>query len=614
VSFGSRPVASRHASVIPPATPASTRTAPPTTARSSPRAASRSRATRITSRCATTDPLSTVKPSSDASARSPTAASAGDDAVTSGLTLTQAPSGGAFTLTDSSGTVTAFSLDSNPTLVASNPADAQVYVPQTVTPLGTAGSAGIDYDGTTTDASYGDPMLMVAPDAASSEPSTTACPYPASASTWTAGCRGLKFSYNTAGDVSQVSFVYVGNSGTFNSVPVADYGYDASGRLTSEWDPRLSTPLVTGYSYDETSTDPDYGRITQVTPAQAAGSGALAPWTLTYDTTAGSAGYGNLASVSRTHSSAYGGATATNTIDYAVPLTAAAGGPVNMDPTTVGTWAQTDPPASAVAIFPPSRAPSSPPTASDYQYAQIDYDASGREVNTASYIDGAWAVTTTQYDAYSNVTWTLSAADQAAALASSDPAGTATSLASVNVYGCDDFGTIDPACDNGDQQYEVLTDSYGPAHTADVDGTDETIRTRAHYAYDAGAPNSDVSGAGTRTCCKPRRRSAPASGTASGARPPPTPAPPPTPTAPPPPAGHSASRSPPSPTHRAWTSCRQASTTRLPPCTAARTCRPTPTCRRTPAAAARATPRPSTTPPALTPSSPPAGTSRSGRT
>jgi RHS repeat-associated protein len=420
------------------------------------------------------------------------------DAVTAGLTLTQNTSNSTFTLADSSGTVTVFGQDAS-ALVQND--TATVYLPQTVTPTGTGtgatGSTGIDYDGNSSDASYGDPVLIVAPDAASTEAPTTACPYPASASTWTAGCRGLQFAYNSSGDVTQINFVYSDNSGNFNSVAVADYGYDASGRLTSEWDPRLSTPLVTGYTYDETPEDADYGRITQVIPAQAAGSGAIAPWTLTYDTTTGSAGYGNLLSVSRTHSATYGGATATTTINYSVPLTTAAGGPINMDPSTVGSWAQTDPPSSAVAVFPPSHMPSSPPTASDWQYAQIDYyDANGKEVNTASYTGGVWAVTTTQYDAYGNTTWTLSAADRAAALASGFPAGAATTLASVNVYGCDDFGTIDPSCDNDDQQYEVLTDSYGPAHAADVDGTDETIRTHTAYTYDAGAPNGDVDATG----------------------------------------------------------------------------------------------------------------------
>lgn len=74
-------------------------------------------------------------------------------AVTSGLTLTQNTSSNTFTLTDSSGTVTTFT--QSPT--------AGKYLPQTVTPAGTAGSTGIVYDGTSSNASYGDPLLMVAP-------------------------------------------------------------------------------------------------------------------------------------------------------------------------------------------------------------------------------------------------------------------------------------------------------------------------------------------------------------------------------------------------------------------------------------------------------------------
>ena len=405
------------------------------------------------------------------------------DAITSGLTLTETISSSTFHLTDSSGTVTAFK--------AANPATS-TFLPVTVTVPGDASSAGFVYDTTSTDATYGDPLLMVAPDAASSAASTTACPYPASSSTWTAGCRGLAFTYNSGKDVSQITFDYVDNSGSFHSVAVADYSYDSAGELTSEWDPRLSTPLKTGYTYDETASDADYERITQITPAQASGSSALAPWKLTYDDVSGDVNYGKVLSVARTHSSTYGGATATNTIGYSVPLTTSGGGPVNMDAATAATWGQADPPVSAVAVFPPTRVPSSPPTATDYQYAQIDYyDASGRQVNTASYINGAWAVTTTQYDAYGNEVSTLSAADRVTALASGDPATTALNLSTVNVYGCDNSGTVGP-CTSGDQQYEVLTDTYGPAHTASVGGVTQTVRTHTTSAYDAGAPNSDT--------------------------------------------------------------------------------------------------------------------------
>jgi RHS repeat-associated protein len=406
------------------------------------------------------------------------------DAMTAGLALTG--NGTTFTLTDSAGTVTTFT----------RPASGRDYRPQTVTQAGEAGTTGIVYDTTSGDASYGDPLLMVAPDAASTKAPTSACPYPAAAATWTVGCRGLSFTYNPAGNITEVDFVYSDNSGNFHKTPVANYGYDATGRLTSEWDPRLSTPLVTGYTYDESQADSDYGRITQYTPAQAAGSAALAPWTFSYDDNASDANYGSLDSVSRTHDSANGGGTATTTVDYSVPLTTAGGGPMTMDSATLSALGQYDDPVAATATFPASHVPSDPPASGDWQYATIGYyDASGREVNSASYVDGHWAVTMTEYDTSGNVTSTLSAADRAKVVASSDPQNTLYNLQTINYYGCDDFGTINP-CGPGNQQHEVLTDSYGPSYTASINGSDETVRSETSYTYDQGAPNGDVNANG----------------------------------------------------------------------------------------------------------------------
>jgi RHS repeat-associated protein len=407
-----------------------------------------------------------------------TVAYAADESATAdGLTLTKNTGTDAFDLADSAGDVTAFGYST---------AGAD-YVPSTITSPGTTASTGIVYN------SSGAPLLVVAPDAASSAAPTTACPSPASASTWTAGCRGLSFDYNAAGDVSEIDFVYVDNSGGYHSTPVAEYSYDASGRLATEWDPRLSTPLVQGYTYDETATDADYGRITAYSPAQSAGSNALAPWKFSYDDTATDVNYGKLTSVSRTHSSAFGGGTATDTIDYDVALTTSAGGPVSVDPTTAATWNELDVPVSAVAVWPGGYTPSSTtsPTAADYQYATIDYfDASGRQVNTATYVNGAWALDTTQYDGNGNVTSTLSAANRATALASPSPAATAAQLSTVYAYACDDFGTVS-ACTGADQAYEVNTDVYSPAHSVNVDGVLETERDHTAYGYDAGAPASD---------------------------------------------------------------------------------------------------------------------------
>ncbi|MGD0561220.1 MAG: DUF6531 domain-containing protein, partial [Streptosporangiaceae bacterium] len=88
------------------------------------------------------------------------------EAAGDGLTLTESADDETFTLTDGSGDVITFTAASS----------GNVYSPTTVTTPGTSSSAGYVYDETSTDAAYGKPVLMVAPDAASSEPSTEACP------------------------------------------------------------------------------------------------------------------------------------------------------------------------------------------------------------------------------------------------------------------------------------------------------------------------------------------------------------------------------------------------------------------------------------------------------
>lgn len=388
-----------------------------------------------------------------------------------GLTLNLGASG--FTLTDPGGDQVNF--------VAANSNTPSYYTPSMVSQPGTSQTVGYIYDAVKTDPGYGKLELMLAPDAAlaAGTPNTTACPYPASASTWSPGCRGLEFTYNSSGDVSQIAFESYGGS-TLTSVPVASYSYDSQGRLIKEWDPRISPNLITTYVYDETSSDPTYGFLTSVSPTQASGGTYLQPWTFSYNTTANSPDYLKLTAVSRSDSRGTG----TQTIDYEVPLTSAAGGPLNMDPTTVGGWDQTDIPASGVAVFPATHVPSHPPTSADWQYAHLTYyDANGMAVNTADYASGAWDVTTTQYDAYGDVLSTLSAADQAEAVtAGSSSAAVAAELETVNQYA--------QAADGS----EELTATFGPLHNADVAGISgvQQVRDLTTYAYDQGAPNNDV--------------------------------------------------------------------------------------------------------------------------
>lgn len=389
-------------------------------------------------------------------------------AAADGLVLTKSSAG--FSLTDPSGDQVQF--------FAANSSKPNYYTPSRITQPGSARSVGVIFDAVSTDASYGKPVLMVAPNPnlAAGTSTTTACPYPASASTWAAGCRGLQFAYTSGGAASQASFVSYDGS-ALTSTPVAAYSYDATGRLSGQWDPRISTHLVTSYSYDENTSSPTYGWLTSVSPAQSA-TGGLKPWAFGYNTTASSPDYGKLTSVTRTHGD---GTTATQTIAYRVPLTTAAGGPVTMDAATVGTWNQTDVPASASAVFPATHVPASPPAASDWQYAQISYyDANGRQVNTADYGSGGWNIDTTQYDAYGDQISDLTAADRAAALAAgSSSASVAAELQTVSQY--------TTAADGSKQ----VSDSYGPLHNASVPGQGtQQVRTHTHYVYDQGAPST----------------------------------------------------------------------------------------------------------------------------
>ena len=388
-------------------------------------------------------------------------------AVAYGLTVSK--KNGTFTLTDHSGTQVTFT---TPTGAA-----ADQYLPTTVTQPGSARSTGYVYDADSADAAYGKPVLVVAPDAnaPAGTPSTTACPNPPTAATWTdPGCRALQLTYDTAtGNVSEIDFV-TSDGTNLTKTPVAQYTYDATGRLQYESDPRISTPLKTTYTYDETVGDADYGRLTQISPAQST-PGALAPWTLAYNDTAGSADFGKLASVTRTHNVANGGGAAETVVVYSVPLTTAAGGPTDMDPATVATWGQQDLPVSAVAVFPPDHAPSSNPP-SDWTYARIQYyDANGREVNSASYNNG-WNITTTEYDQYGNTVRELSAANRATGLAAADPVAATGQLDARNLFSAD--GT-------------QLTDVYGPAHQASTTDGLQTVRTHTHFTYDEGAPNNN---------------------------------------------------------------------------------------------------------------------------
>ncbi|WP_033348698.1 ricin-type beta-trefoil lectin domain protein [Kitasatospora aureofaciens] len=200
------------------------------------------------------------------------------------------------------------------------------------------------------------------------------------------------------------------------AVEVAHYAYDDRGRLVQVWDPRLAAPLKTNYGYD------DAGRVTRI------GAAGEQPWSLDYGKAAADQDPGRLLKVRR-NTLAPGskdqviGENATNVV-YEVPLTRGAGGPYDLAGADVATWAQTDAPTDATAVFGPeddpgtSTASAAKPGPDGYKPASVHYlNASGNEVNTAApSITPGGDIDTKEYDRYGHVVRTLEATNRSIAL------------------------------------------------------------------------------------------------------------------------------------------------------------------------------------------------------
>ncbi|WP_018640491.1 DNRLRE domain-containing protein [Parafrankia elaeagni] len=302
--------------------------------------------------------------------------------------------------------------------------------------------------------------------------------------TLVAGCRALTFSYATAttatgsgndpatwgnytGQLSSISMAVNGAT----AVVVAQYKYDTTGHLRLEYDPRLDNTdgshLGTVYQYNAG------GRLSTYTPP------GQETWTFGYDI------YNRLTSISRPRPA--GAGTATHTIVYGLALTGASA-PIDMASTVVAGWGQRDLPTWATAIFPASRVPSNPPVAADWPYADISYlNTDGRQVNSASYGNGAWQITTTEHDANGNVVRELTAENRNQALtptADTDPTVTALTdpAARAQLLDTDTVYTSDGVS---------VTDTYGPTHRiVDDTGAQYSARQHIHTDYDENAPSS----------------------------------------------------------------------------------------------------------------------------
>ncbi|MFJ4940630.1 DNRLRE domain-containing protein [Streptomyces pseudovenezuelae] len=349
------------------------------------------------------------------------------------------------------------------------------------------------------------PKYIIAPTSAVSASTCKATPA-------TAGCRVLEFVYATSTNATSSVFGnYVGHvsqikewstdkgATTATATVVAQYAYDDAGRLRQEWDPRISSPLKTVYSYDSA------GRV-----ATAAAPGEL-PWTFTYDNVGSSAVAGPGMLVSASHPNLKQGTksdtdgTATTSVVYNVPVSGAQA-PNAMSASDIAAWGQTDVPTDATAIFPADSVPQSDTgsslAAADYRRATITYmDASGREVNTAT---PGGHIDLTAYDRFGNTVRQLTAANRELALGATDAQQAELALLDIGQETAADraeqLSTTTVYTSDGLQE----TDELGPVHLvtlasvlkAGSGGTDvptgTSIPARQHVttSYDEGRPTN----------------------------------------------------------------------------------------------------------------------------
>ena len=357
-------------------------------------------------------------------------------------------------------------------------------------------------------------------------PTTAAAAATCAATPATRGCRVVELLYatsttataNSFGDVTgrlarvQVWTTAPGASAS-TSITLAQYAYDAAGRLRQAWDPRLSSPLTTRYDYD------DSGRVTTV-----AAPGVL-PWTLTYGVagTLPASGPGMLLAAS--HPTLTPGTadqqngTATTTVVYDVPTTTAQNGPYDLSGAQVSRWAQQVVPGTAVAVFPPDAVPAGNVgrghlTTGSYTRASVTYlDRNGRSVNEAS---PGGHLTSTEYDRLghpvrlllaANIDLALGQGPDAAGrlnrlgLSNASTAQRALLLSSTTAYGANGIDKVEEA--GPVHIVTLLRAAPGAGGLPDLPaGSQMPARTRTVTAYDQNRPADGTA----RTAHQPTRR------------------------------------------------------------------------------------------------------------
>lgn len=285
----------------------------------------------------------------------------------------------------------------------------------------------------------------------------------------TIGCRSLSFEYAKGGHEGEppagrlYRITYRGPEkvldkngqyivSTIKQV-VAQYAYNSEGRLSEEWDPRISPALKEAYSYTSG------GQIKTITPP------GQEPWTMEYGTLDEEEANGRLINVKRA-SLVSSPSVAQTTLVYGVPVTGS-GAPYPMSGTDVGKWGQKDIPTDAAAIFAPDEVPTSPP--SSYARATVVYlDAEGQQVNVATPLGAgttAPSIAATETNEFGNVVRELDPQNRLRALAEgSNSVARSEELDTKRHYNAD--GT-------------QMEEEWGPMHQVRLE-SGATVKARLH--------------------------------------------------------------------------------------------------------------------------------------
>lgn len=294
--------------------------------------------------------------------------------------------------------------------------------------------------------------------------------------TTTLGCRSLSFNYQPAtawggssglGDrLASIAYYGPASATSMGSWTVAQYSYNAEGRMTEEWDPRISPSLKETYTYKSD------GQLASLRPP------GQEAWSFDYyEGYDGEYASGRLQSVKRA-SLLSSPTTAQTTLVYGVP-SSGAGAPYDMSAASVTQWGQQVTPTDATAIFAPDEVPANPP--SSYARATLYYmDGEGQFLNTATSSGAgtsAPSIATSEADEHGNVLRALSPQNRLRALAAGSEAeriAKSHELETKRVFSGD--GT-------------ELLEELGPKHLVRLE-SGSSVQARMHKVlkYNEGAP------------------------------------------------------------------------------------------------------------------------------